>query len=159
MSGKVEIIEAPAQWMALIKTKTSPQTIGDDQRRCCAQVKAYLQAQGVEPAGHPVSFYYQMESPTVWTIGAGFPIAAPITGDEPVQIVEIPAGLLATLLHVGPYYGLKEAWQTLESWHQEQRYPLDRTPVFWESHLIHPDNEPDQSKCQARLYWLLSVAR
>lgn len=151
----IEIVELPTQFAAVMKIKTGPQTIGEDQERCFQQVGAFLQKNGVQPAGPALSFYYQIESATVWNIGVGYPVESQMDGDDTVEIVEIPAGTAATLLHTGPYYGLKDSWNAFETWHKEQGYKIEGEVLSWESYLIHPDDEPDESKYQVRLYWML----
>ena len=155
MSEQIEIVEMQPQFIALVKTRTTPETIGDDHGRCFQQVMAYLKQQAVEPAGPPLNFYYEMQSETVWNIGAGFPVARQLDGDDTVEVVEIPAGTAATMLHVGSYDGLAHSWKAFEVWHKEQGYKIGSEWLAWESYLTRPEDEPDESKWQVRLYWML----
>jgi effector-binding domain-containing protein len=157
MSNEIEIVEVQAQPAAIVRVKTGPQTIGEDQSRCFQQVMAFLRKNATQPAGPPLSFYFQIESETVWNIGAGFPVAARMDGDGTVEVVEIPAGRVATMLHAGWYDGLKDSWEAFEAWHKEQGYQIETELWCWESYLVGPDCEPEDSKWQTKLCWMLWV--
>ncbi len=156
MTEKVEIMEMLPFFAAIIKVRTNPETIGDDHKRSLPQVMAYLQKNKVQPIGPPLKFYFQTNSDTVWEIGAGFPVAIKMEGDDTVDVIEVPAGTVATLLHVGPYDGLGASWNAFGIWHKEQGYELDMEAVWcWESFLTFGDNSLDESQHKVKLHWML----
>jgi len=156
MPPTIEVVELPKTYAAIARAKTSPQAIGNDMGHCVHQVMAYMQQHAVQPAGAPICFYFEMESDTVWNIGAGFPVGGRLEGAAPVEVVEVPEGRYVTLLHVGPYRELGAAWKTLEEWYAAQGYTIDMASLWcWESYLTDPATEPDEANFQTRLYWKL----
>lgn len=154
MTEKIEIVEMPSHFAAIVKVKTNDETIGDDHKRCFQQVMAYLQKNNLQPAGPPLNFYLKIESDKVWEIGAGFPVATRMEGDDTVEVIEIPAGTVATMLHTGPYDGLEDSWKAFEVWHSAQGYSIDMNSFWcWESFLT--DDTVDEAQAQVKLHWMI----
>ena len=73
----------------------------------------------------------------------------------------LPAGRYATAVHVGTYDRLVDAHAALQAWATEQGLDLARGPagfaVQLESYLTDPADEPDFSKHETEVAYLLAA--
>jgi effector-binding domain-containing protein len=110
------------------------------------EVYGGLSAHGLTPAGPPFVIYHGMpKGGTPFEIEVCAPIVeAGPKADAPVgwQIRELPAGTIATLLHVGPYDTLGEAYATIGAWIQSHRFAVSGPPR--EIYLSEPGTPPEQ---------------
>lgn len=67
----------------------------------------------------------------------GFPVPDPIEPDGDVVPSTLPAGTVATAMHVGPYDQVAGVYFALESWMAEHGYASSGAP--WETYLDGPD--------------------
>lgn len=112
------------------------------------RVSEVLAAQGSRPTGAAFGLYLEPPSET-FTLEAGFPVAAPITGDGEVHASTLPAGEVATATHAGGYDGLPDSWGALMAWVGEQ----GRTPgLLWEVYVTDPSPEMDPATLRTDLF-------
>jgi len=108
-----------------------------------AEVYGHVGARGVETAGPPFVIYHSVpgdESPVDVEICAPIGSAAdPPTG---WRLTELPGGLFATLMHVGPYATIAAAYETLASWIEEHDVVVSGPPR--EVYFSPPDTPPEQ---------------
>jgi effector-binding domain-containing protein len=81
-------------------------------------------------------------------IDLAVPVAAGVSGDERVRTDTLPAGRYATLVHVGPYGGLRGAHAALQAWCAERG-------IAWaervETYVTDPRRQPDSSKWETEV--------
>ena len=128
------------------------------------ELGGWLAARGLAPAGPPLIRYLTCDKPDGMDIEVGFPVAAPIQGDERVLSGIFPAGRYAVLTYTGPYDndGLFNATAALLDWAAEKQIDWQTTLVndvaWWraraEFYLTDPDAEPDPAKYQTDLVFL-----
>ena len=118
-----------------------------------------IQSAGLAPAGPPFGRYHQF-GPDIVDVEAGFPVSGSVPGlsalaDAPageIGMSELPGGPAATVVLVGPYDGLGQAYEWLHDWiHGQGR---DEGTAPWESYASDP-GATSQEDLRTELYWPL----
>jgi len=143
MTNAIETKVIQPQAVMNIRVITTPAEIGQTLGQILGEVWAYLQGLGVQPAGPPFARYYEYQSDHV-DMDAGLPVSSPVAGAGRISAGELPGGKVAVIWHIGPYDTLRETYEALESWVQEQKQEAAGAP--WEVYWIDPGEEPDSSK-------------
>jgi hypothetical protein len=87
--------------------------------------------------------------------GGGFEmtVAVPVTGRvrprTPFVVVKLSGGLVAQLVHQGPWDALLNAYDRLSEWLSTRR--VTTVPLMWEEYLIGPEQAVDPSHWQTRI--------
>ena len=123
-----------------------------------AELAAWMQARGIAPAGPPF-FKYNVIGSEGMELEWGVSVAPPgkmghIEGDDRVHAGTLPAGHYATLVHTGPYEGLRTATGVLLKWVADQHRRIDvrKTKTGekfggrFEVHLTDPRQQPDSAQ-------------
>ena len=143
----VTVKEVPAQHAAVVRTRTSTQTISSDVGRGYAAIGAAVGQAGIAIAGPPFLVMTElMDDETPGAIELGFPVATPFPGSGPDGVVgvELPGGLVAATVHRGPYDEEGPAYQAVEAWVQEHGHVHAGPPR--EVYLTSPDEVTDPSQ-------------
>jgi len=122
------------------------------------------------PAGPPFIRFLEVDvdgEPLELEVAA--PVDAQAQGDEHVWIDVLPRGRYVTLLHLGPYRHATEpdlaaARVALQDWARKEGLVLDSRPTdrgwawgaYVEQYLVGPVDEPDYSKWETELMYLVS---
>jgi effector-binding domain-containing protein len=144
MIENIRIEELPAEQAAVVHGRCLPEEIGDFVGAAFGEVLAVLGEQGLTPTGPPLCRYSTGEggmdqdgAAVVFTLAAGFPSSGPVEPAGRVEPMTLPAGSAVTLMHVGAYTGLGEAYAAAARWMDEQGLEGDGDP--WETYLDEPD--------------------
>lgn len=130
----------------------------------------WLRSNEIEPSGPPFIRYLEVADegqPLRFELAA--PTADAVSGDERVHADELPEGRYATFLHVGPYISsdvpdLPAARAELLEWARRHGIEWDasetaRGTAFEaciERYLTDPSREPDWSKWETELAYLIA---
>jgi effector-binding domain-containing protein len=148
MAAQPEIVQRIEQPYVAIRAFATMQTVGDVVPRLHPEVRDWLRSRGVQPAGQPFFKYNVIDMDRKLEIEAGFPVAAPVTGEDRVLAAALPAGRYATMWHIGHPNGLVGATQTLLDWAAQQGLAWDVTSVpegeRWGCRLEIYHDEPGQ---------------
>jgi len=107
------------------------------------EVYGHLAARGAAPDGPPFVIYHGMPaSGEPFDIEVCAPVARPVEPPAGWQLQELPAGTFATLLHVGPYDTVGEAYAAIMAWPAEHGYTIVGPPR--EVYLSGPETPPEQ---------------
>ena len=133
--------------------RVAHEQIGDILAQALPAVFGYVMENGLAPAGHPYVRYTGMTH-AFCDIEAGIPLVEAPTeppGEEAgIQTGELPAGLVATTIHTGPYEGLADAYKALEQWAVESEHDAAGSP--WEVYLTDPGEVPDPAEWQTEVF-------
>ena len=154
------IVERAAQPYVGIAAKVEMSKIAGIADKLPGELFGWLSAHGLQPAGAPFFRYYAIGADGMLDLEWGVPLAAPAAGDDRVRPGELPAGQYASLIHVGPYGGIRDATAALHRWITDEGRAQDiaHTPTgdrfaCWiEFYPTDPRAEPDQSK------WVSEIA-
>ncbi len=132
-----------------------------------SEVMAYLQKQGVAPAGAPFIRYWVINMPGNLDIELGWPIESALPSDGRISAGALPAGRYASLIYTGHYSGLMDANRVLIEWAKQNDIVWDCRETTagdafgarYESYITDPGNEPDPAKWETELAIRLSDAQ
>ena len=123
-----------------------------------AELAAWMQAHGIAPAGAPF-FKYNVIGSEGLELEWGAPTKPPgksghVEGDNRVHAGVLPAGRYATLVHTGPYGGLRDATAALLKWVADHHHRLDVRKTRagekfggrFEVYLTDPRQQPDAAQ-------------
>jgi effector-binding domain-containing protein len=136
-----EIAEREAQPAAVVRGNVPMDQLPDFFGSAFTAVMAELASQGVAPAGPPFGFYPSAPGDVV-ELCAGFPVTAAIEPAGEVEAMELPAGRVATGVHVGPYDTLEVTYRDLVAWMAQEG--LAPGSAMWENYVTDPDTAPPE---------------
>ncbi|HEY2508121.1 MAG TPA: GyrI-like domain-containing protein [Streptosporangiaceae bacterium] len=148
MTNEPQIIERPPTPYVAITTAATMQNIGAVVPPLGGEVRDWLAARGLTPAGAPFWKYNVIDMEREMQIAAGFAIPESVDGDERVQSAVLPGGRYAVLWHVGHPRTLIDATARLLKWADAQGLTWDVRPTpdgdRWGSRLEFYHDEPGQ---------------
>ena len=133
-----------------IRAKAKVEELGTILGPLFGEVYGYIQQQGQQPAGMPMTVYHSMDDGTV-DFQCGMPVPAPMAGTARIEACELPSGKVATVTHFGPYDELGQTWGDLTAWMESEG--LEAAGVPWEVYVTDPGEEPDQSKWRTDIFF------
>lgn len=135
-----QVEEIPARPTLSVRRVAAVQDLPQAMGSAYGAVMAYATAQAIPVEGPAYVIYYNMDMGALdMEIGFFAPHAPPTAGED-VRSGHFPAGRWATVLHVGPYDGLKEAYSALEQWVAAQG--LAPAGLACEFYYNGPDDTP-----------------
>ncbi len=157
MPYEVKVQEVAPQPIAAVRHQMPPADISSVMGEAFGRVFGYMARAGATPAGPPLAVYHHFDEESV-DFEIGVPVMAPIqeepgSGDpsaHPVHNFELPGGMVATTLHIGPYDGLETVWAAITGWAQDHGHETTDL-ACWESYLTDPESEPDPARWQTQL--------
>jgi effector-binding domain-containing protein len=141
MAYKCEVKEQLPQPTLSIRTRASAQELPQVLGQAFGAIAQHLCDLGEEPAGPPFTVYYNMDMQNL-DIEIGLPVSKKLAGKDNIQASEIPAGKIATCVHIGPYSDMPPAYAALSEWIQANGYEV--TGVAYEMYLNDPAQTPPQ---------------
>jgi effector-binding domain-containing protein len=150
MTVTIEIEDVASQRVASTRATTIPAEIGATFGQKIKVVGAFLQRTGAKMAGPPYARYFNY-SPEDVDMEIGAPIDGDVSGDDNVEVHDMPGGRVAAAIHLGRYEGLAETYDELATW--ISRHGFDREGAPWEVYIAYPGNEPEPEKWETRIYW------
>ena len=148
MAVQPHIVQRTGQPYVAVRTQVTMQTLGEVLPGLHPQVRHWLRSQGAQPAGQPFCKYNVIDMDRRLEVEAGFPVTAPVTGEDQVLSAVLPAGRHATLWHTGHPDGLAGATRTLLDWAAQQGLAWDVTSTLdgeqWGCRLEIYHDEPGQ---------------
>ncbi|MBZ0290337.1 MAG: GyrI-like domain-containing protein, partial [Anaerolineae bacterium] len=151
-----KIDQRPEQPYIGIRTRTPMKGMFKVIDKLFKEMNAWAKAQGFEPAKPPFLRYHVIDMEGEMDIEVGFPVDAPMPGNDRVQPGVIPAGRYASLVYVGNgYTGNK----TLILWARDNGIEWDawddpRGHAFrsrYEAYLTDPKVEPRKTKWEVEV--------
>ena len=115
MEPEVDLRRLPAQEVLAVRREVSLATIGTAMDSAFAALWRHVTETGAQPAGPPFVLY--LEPPQgEFSVEVCVPVTANAVKGEGIEVRELPAAEVATLVHHGPYDGLSASWQQLREW-------------------------------------------
>ncbi len=145
MTYVCEIKDQSAQPTISLRTHAAvgdlPQVLG----QTFGAIMQYLGEQDEQPTGAPFVAYYNMDMQNL-DIEIGFPVARPLPGRGELKGGALPAGKIATTLHIGPYDTIAPAYDALTHYTQASGY--QPTGVAYEIYFSDPSTPPEKIQTQ-----------
>jgi effector-binding domain-containing protein len=142
MSYEPEIATREATSTAVVHTSVPMSGIAEALSSIYGEVIAYLGRAGVEPLEAFARYTIHDDGAAV-DIEAGFSATGPVRPEGRIEAGSLPGGEAATVLHVGPYDQVGDAYEALTAWLAERgREPAGQP---WEVYLSMPDEDPPRT--------------
>jgi effector-binding domain-containing protein len=139
MAYQCEVKEQSAQPTLSIRTRTSVEELAQVFGQAFGAIAQHLCDLDEQPAGPPFAAYYNMDTQDL-DVEIGFPVSKRLAGKGSIHEGEIPAGKIATCVHVGPYSDIAPAYAALSEWIEAQGY--EATGLAYEMYLNDPNETP-----------------
>jgi effector-binding domain-containing protein len=150
MSYEVEVRKVPEQHVVSIRTQCHVAELGAILSEILPEVWRYIRQSGVSPTGPPFTRYHGFAEDRV-DIEGGMPVPSALPGEGRITAGTLPAGEVATTIHVGPYDKLPHAHDALHQWIEEHK--KNSAGPQWEVYWTDPGREPDPAKWKTELMW------
>ncbi|MBI1350657.1 MAG: transcriptional regulator [Actinomycetales bacterium] len=135
MEYDIEIVERQREDTAVIKGRVAHGAVGVFVPVAIGEIYGAL---GEDPiVGPPFCRVNLLDEE--FALEVGFPVERPIEASGRIEPSTLPAGPVATALHVGPYDTIAPAYGALEQWMREHHYVQTGAP--WEAYLDGPEVE------------------
>ena len=144
--------EIESQPMLSIRAQTVFENIGPEMGKLFPRIMGYITKIGAKPAGMPLALYHHFGSDGV-DMECAIPMAHPVEGSGDIVTGNTPSGKVAVATYIGPYTRLMEAYDALEEWMKAEGLTPNGPP--WEVYVTDPGAEPDSSKWQTDVYYLV----
>ena len=145
MTYHCEIKDQTAQPTLSLRTHAAvgdlPQLLG----QTFGAIMRYLGELGEQPVGAPFVGYYNMDMQNL-DIEIGFPVSRPLPDRGELKGRALPAGKIATTLHIGPYDSIAPAYEALTQFVQASGYTP--TGVAYEIYFSDPSTPPEKIQTQ-----------
>jgi effector-binding domain-containing protein len=143
MEYQVSMVPQPRQPYVAVRATVPMAGIGEAMGPLFERLYGWLGAHTVSPVGPPFTRYLEVGSDEV-----ELEIAAPVgevpAVDATVTAGVLPAGEVATTLHVGPYDRLPDAYAAVNGWLAKAGWQI--SGAMWETYENGPDSEPDPAR-------------
>ena len=148
-----------------IRAQVTMQELGKVLPPLWGEVYGWLASKGLKPTGAPLWRYRVIDMAAKLEIDVAVLVAGAAIGDNRIIADILPAGLYATLIYTGPYEGLMRATADLLAWADKKGVVWDKWQAGskgegWrariENYLTDPRVEPDATKWQTELAFMLS---
>lgn len=160
MLGEPRVEQRDEQPYVAIRSTVPMRELPDVIPRDIGAVIAWLERNGVAMGGAPFVRYRVVDMDRELEIDVGVPVEGAVAGGDGVEAGSLPAGRYATAVHVGTYDRLVDFHAALQAWGAEQGLAFARDPagfeVQLESYLTSPEDEPDFSKHETEVAYLLA---
>ena len=150
MDYDIRIEQFPGKPLAVVRRQAPKPQLGPVIQQACGVVWNALRAQNVKGAGRHVTIYHD----SVYNLEIGVELDAPFSGAGEVLPSSLPAGPVATTIHLGPYQRLGEAHEAIHRWCEANgREPIRPCWEIYGHWLDEWNNDP--SKIRTDVYYLL----
>lgn len=148
MTNEPEIVQRSETPYVAITTRATMDNIGTAVPPLTREVRDWLTARGLKPAGDPLWKYNLIDMEKGIEIETGLPTSERVHGDDRIRAGVLPAGRYAVLWHVGHPRTLIDATARLLKWADQQGLSWDVTPTpdgqRWACRLEIYHDKPDQ---------------
>jgi AraC family transcriptional regulator len=155
----------PPQPVLVVRRRVARSDIAKTIGETLPLIFQYAQERGIALAGHPFTRYIEFTAGFV-TLEPGMRIAGRSENGADASVTPVktdvledtlPDGPTATVMHVGPYDTLSDAYAAIELWMQANRRAAKGAP--WEFYVTDPAEHPDPRDWRTEVFWPLETAR
>src|SRR5262245_46405099 len=153
MPYEIKLTDAEMILTAVIQSRVQPNELSKFVPAACGEVWSFIRSAGLPRPGRHVALYLE-----AGFIEVGAEVSERFAGNDRVHCSQLPAGLVATTTHFGPYARLGDAHSEIRQWCAERGHRL--SIVCWGSygHLEESWND-DRSKIRTDVFQLLDDAK
>ncbi len=143
MEHEVHVVDRPTLRVVAKRLPVRIEGIGEALSQAFGEVYAIIGAAEVGTAGPPFVIYHSMPMPgEPLDIEVCAPVAGPLEPRDPWRLVDLPAGLFASRMHVGPYDTIGDTYQAMSAWIPAHGFEVAGPPR--EVYLSPPSTPPSE---------------
>ena len=146
----IELTEQEAQPAMIIIDSASMKDMDTRIKENFEKLTAYLERRGIEPVGDKIALFFKWNPDGLSRFATGYRIPEKTWGWKEYTYYELPAGKTASVTHWGKYDSEKP-YIALDNYLKS--YGLKQGNMIWEEYLVAPENEPDTSLWEKRIYY------
>ena len=143
-----QIVEVPAQRVAILHIETPRSKIRQVMVPGIGEAMAAVKAQGIGPTGPWFAHHLKM-TPEAFDLDICVPVSAPVTAVGRVTPGERRAVRVVRTVYHGPYEGLGGAGHEFTQWTQAQGYQT--AGDLYECYTVGPESSPDPANWRTEL--------
>jgi effector-binding domain-containing protein len=150
MSYQIELKHSDPVHTAVIRGRVRPEELAQFVPAACGEVWSFVRWAGLPRPGRHLALYLDTQG----NVEVGAEVAEPFVGTDRVACSRLPAGRVATTIHLGPYRLLSKAHAAIREWCAEHRLPC--SGVSWEIYGHWEESwNTDPSKIRTDVFYLL----
>ncbi len=135
---------------AVVRDRVHPRELSRFVPAACGEVWAFARSAGLPKPGRHIALYLDAQG----SVEVGAEVFAPFTGNDRIHCSQLPAGRVATTVHLGPYQRLSEAHTSLRHWCAKHGHLL--TGISWEVYGHWDESwNTDPSKIRTDVFYQL----
>jgi effector-binding domain-containing protein len=150
MDYQIQVEHVESQLTAVVRLRAAQHELPQVIPKACGEVWDYARAARLPKPGRHVALYLD----GVMNIECGAEVFQPFAGNDRVVCSALPAGLVATTAHFGPYNRLGDAHSAVLKWCASQGYTL--AGPSWE---VYGHWHDDPAQLRTDVFWLLHEPR
>jgi effector-binding domain-containing protein len=135
--------------LAVVRRKARLSELSKVVPACCGEVWNFVRAHQIPQPGRHVAVYLDGEI----NLEVGVEVPGPFVGDGNVVPSSTPAGLVAWVVHMGPYSRLGDAYDAIKSWCASRGQKT--AGPSWE---VYGHGTDDPAKTRTDIYCMLEPA-
>ena len=149
MQYHVEVKPVPSQTIGVIRCQVRQDQLAQVVPACCGEVWEFFRSANLPRPGRHLALYLDCAI----NLECGVEVTQPFVGNERVVCSATPAGLVATVAHLGPYHLLGAAHNAITNYCAE--HGLTLAGPSWEVYGHWTD---DPSQLRTDVFYLLQAA-
>jgi effector-binding domain-containing protein len=150
MSYQIEITRAEPTCTAVIRNQVLPKDLAKFVPAACGDVWSFARSAGLPRPGRHLALYLDKQG----TVEVGVEVQEPFTGNDRVLCSKLPAGTVATTVHLGPYPLLSKAHEAIRDWCAQ--HGRQCTGISWEIYGHWQESwNSDPSRIRTDVFYLL----
>ena len=143
--------EVPEQKTLVRRAKVRGDAISEFLGPTYGAVAEVVAQGGFRFAGPPFARYRPLDEEFAeFEVEAGFPVAGEDTVAGDVELSSLPGGMVAVVIHIGPYDAMMPAYQAITDWLAERGARAEGPP--WEVYHSDPDEQPDPATWRTEIH-------
>jgi effector-binding domain-containing protein len=146
MEYQVHVQHIGPQTTAVVRRRAKPSEFSQVVPKACGEVWTFMRSSGEPRPGRHLALYLDGEV----NLEIGVEAARPFAGNDEVVCSSLPAGMVATTAHFGPYNRLGDAHDAIRKWCADHGQAL--AGPFWEVYGHWTD---DPSQLRTDVFYLL----
>jgi effector-binding domain-containing protein len=142
---EVHVVDRPALRVVAKRLPVLIEDLGPVLSQAFSEVYTIIGAAEVGTAGPPFVIYHSMPvQGEPLDIEVCAPVAGPLEPRDPWRLEDLPAGLFASRLHVGPYDTIGDTYRAMSAWIPSNGFAVAGPPR--EVYLSPPSTPPSQTQ-------------
>jgi effector-binding domain-containing protein len=153
MRYPIELTDSKMIHTAVIRSRVPAQELARFVPAACGEVWSFIRSAGLPRPGRHTALYLRDGF-----VEVGAEVSEPFTGNERIHCSQLPAGVVATTAHFGPYGQLGNAHSAIREWCASHQRQFSGTSWEIYGHWEESWNN-DSSKIRTDVFHLLHVPK